>query len=422
VLAITRTVLPGTRTGLIRIPASKSQAHRLLICAALGHTPVTIPCDGLSRDITATMECLNGLGASIRESSSGILEVTPIANKDSLCQLFCGESGSTLRFLLPVIGALNREVTFHMEGRLPQRPLAPLDELLCLHGMHIRQEADLLHAGGTLCAGDFSIPGNISSQYISGLLLALPLLNGDSRLTVTGTVESQAYITMTEDALRMAGIRFEKSENTYHIPGNQSYQLPRNCPVEGDYSNAAFFLCSGALSREGITVKGLSPHSAQGDRQILEILQRFGAQVIENEDGVTVKHGALHGIEIDAAPIPDLIPVLSVVAAGADGTTYIQNAGRLRLKESDRLASTTQMLTTLGAEIHELADALIIHGKPYLQGGTVSSWNDHRIAMSAAVAAGLCREPVVIEDSQCTEKSYPRFWEDLEGLKGEDSL
>ena len=414
-----RAAAPGPRTGCVRIPASKSQAHRLLICAALGGAPVTLWLDGRSRDIDATTACLRALGAEI-DFSGEACRVSPIrAVPDALCHLYCGESGSTLRFLLPVAGALGAHAVFHLEGRLPERPLAPLDEALRAHGMQLRQEGALLYAEGQLRSGEFTLPGNVSSQFISGLLLALPRISGESRLRVTGAMQSAAYVDMTLDALRRSGISIEKSSALFRIPGGQHFALPPEARVEGDWSNAAFFLCAGAFSPNGITVSGLSLSSAQGDRAVLDILRRFGAQVDAVEDAVTVRRGALRGIELDAGPIPDLIPVLCVVAAGAEGQTTVRNAARLRLKESDRLATTAQTLRALGAEVRELPDGLVIDGRPALRGGEVSSCGDHRIAMSAAVAASICTAPVTVLGAEAVEKSYPRFWDDLEGLKGD---
>lgn len=413
------TIKPGQRSGRVKIPASKSQAHRLLICAALGQGETVIACDGLSADITATMACLNALGADIRQTEDGRLRVRPIEEVPTgLCHLYCGESGSTLRFLLPVCGALGADAVFHMEGRLPQRPLAPLDAELTSHGMVLRQEGELLYCSGQLQSGDYELPGNVSSQYISGLLLALPLMEGDSRLTVTGSIESEAYITMTEDALALSGIALEKADWYYHIPGSQRGKLPEALQVEGDFSNAAFFLCMGALSDVGLTIDGLNPASHQGDRAVLDILRAFGAQVEEREGSFAVCKGQLNGITIDAKPIPDLIPVLSVVAALAQGETRIINAGRLRLKESDRLRSTTALLTALGADIQELEEGLVIHGKESLSGGSVDSCGDHRIAMAAATAACGCTGEILLSGSQAVSKSYPRFWEDFGSLTG----
>ena len=413
-------IAPGERSGRVKIPASKSQAHRLLICAALGERETLIECDGLSADIRATAACLNALGADIRPTEGeSALKVRPIVKvPEGLCRLPCGESGSTLRFLLPVCGALGTEAVFHMEGRLPQRPLAPLDSQLKAHGMELRQEGELLYCAGKLESGNYELPGNVSSQYISGLLLALPLVPGDSRLSVTGSIESAAYITMTEDALKLSGIAFTKEQNTYSIPGSRRCRLPEHLRVEGDFSNAAFFLSMGALSPEGIEVTGLNPASHQGDKAGVDILRAFGAEIRETENGYFVRRCRLRGLTIDAKPIPDLIPVLSVVASLAEGETRIVNAGRLRLKESDRLSSTAALIRSLGGEAEELEDGLVIRGKAQLTGGSVDSWGDHRIAMAAATAACGCTGPVELSGAQAVNKSYPRFWEDFNALTG----
>ena len=415
-----QTVLPGPRTGSMRIPASKSQAHRLLICAALGAQPVMLQCDGVSADIAATARCLRALGADITDDGAGTFRIVPIAGEmPAHADLFCGESGSTLRFLLPVVGALGADVTFRMEGRLPERPLSPLDAVLTAHGMTIRRDGALLHVGGQLRPGAYELPGDVSSQYISGVLMALPRLPGESTLAVTGKLESAGYIAMTEDALRLSGIRLQKSGRTYTIPGGQTARLPAQGHVEGDWSNAAFFLCMGALSPAGVTVTGLASDSPQGDRAVLDVLRRFGADVRETQDAVTVRRGALHGVTIDAAPIPDLIPVLSVVAALADGQTQIVNAARLRLKESDRLKSTANLLRALGGQVEEKEDGLVITGVPALHGGAVETQNDHRLAMSAATAACAATGEITVDNDGCVAKSYPCFWEDFSSLKGE---
>ena len=391
-----RELTPGPRCGCVKIPASKSQAHRLLIVAALGRA----------------------LGAEIREEDGALL-VRPIRDLPAgECRLPCGESGSTLRFLLPVVGALGARAVFVREGRLPERPLSPLDRELCAHGMTLEAEGALLHCGGKLVPGDYSLPGNVSSQYLSGLLLALPKLAGESRLTVTGPLESAAYVTMTEEALRLAGIQFDKHNDVYIINGPQKARLPETLTVEGDWSNAAFFLALGALSPQGMKVMGMDRRSSQGDRAVLEILRRFGAEIAEEGTDLLIRRGTLRAQVIDAAPIPDLIPVLSVVAAVAEGETHIVNAGRLRLKESDRLRSTTAMLSALGAQIEEQPEGLVIGGKPQLLGGTVDTVGDHRIAMSAAVAASVCTGNVTVEGAGCVQKSYPRFWEDYDALFG----
>ena len=414
-----RTIIPGARTGRVRIPASKSQAHRLLICAALGEEKTEVVCDGISADIAATAKCLSALGAKIEEMETGFL-VSPIKKvPEGRCDLYCGESGSTLRFLLPIVGALGAQAVFHREGRLPQRPLAPLDSVLKEHGMTLREDGDLLYCSGQLIGGNYTIAGNVSSQYISGLLMALPLLIRDSLLMVSGPLESAAYVAMTEDALQLSKLTIPKMGAMWAIPGQQRCHLPKRTVVEGDWSNTAFFLCMGALSKEGVTVEGLNLQSSQGDRGVLDVLRRFGAEVTEHGDAVTVRRGALHGVMIDAAPIPDLIPVLSVVASVAEGETRVENAYRLRLKESDRLKSTANLLRALGGQVEEKEDGLVITGVPALHGSAVETQNDHRLAMSAATAACAATGEITVDNDGCVAKSYPRFWEDFSSLKGE---
>ena len=421
----------GPKSGCVTVPASKSWAHRMLITAALSGRYSEIICDGISKDISATVKCLNALGANISMSDmdghNTIIKVNPVKKRidysgDSAmyAHLPCGESGSTLRFMIPIAGALGIDAAFHMEGRLSERPLEPLTDVLSEHGMSFMKDGQILYCRGQLKGGNFDIPGNISSQYISGLLMALPVLPENSTLNVTGTVESGDYIEMTVRAVEAAGIRFDRQGYLFNISGNQKYRVAGKLTVEKDWSSAAFPLCMGAFSEEGMTVTGLNPDSIQGDKEIVNILERFGVKISLEEDGkltsVTVKKGNLKGQIIDASRIPDLVPVISVVAAGALGETRIIHAERLRIKESDRLATTTAMLKALGADIEETEDGLLIRGKKELAGGKVDSFNDHRIAMSAAVAAGTCKSEVTVNGAECTDKSFPGFWDILNSL------
>ena len=411
------TLLPGQLSGTVTAPSSKSMAHRLLICAALGDAPVSLALNTTSDDILATARCLSALGARIEKRDYG-MEIEPIAHTPTgLCRLDCGESGSTLRFLLPVVGALGAKSEILMRGRLPLRPLSPLDEVLKSHGMELSRQGDKLLCSGQLRPGAYSIPGDVSSQYISGLLMALPRLGGDSRLTVTGRIESADYIRMTMSVLSMAGAGITERESIYDIPGGRALRLPRRCIVEGDYSGAAFMLCAGALSDGGVTVRGLDSASVQGDSAVLELLSRFGARLDYSAEGVTVRKSPLRAIDIDASQIPDLVPILSVVASVAEGETHIRGAARLRLKESDRIESTAAMLTALGGRVKTLEDGLIIQGGP-LRGGFVRAENDHRIAMAAGIAACVCEDPVTVDEPGCVSKSYPAFWTERELLGG----
>ena len=412
-------IFPGSCCGTLQIPSSKSVVHRLLICAALGERDVCIRLNGLSKDILATAGCLSALGAEIRLSEKE-LRVKPMKRSGSEGReliLPAGESGSTLRFLVPVVGALGLSVRFRMEGRLSSRPMAPLDSLLREHGMSIWQDAEYLHCSGKLRSGVFRLPGNVSSQYFTGLLLALPLLDGDCSLIVDGELESAAYVALTEDALELSGIRIDRANShEWTIYGGQTPQLPELVSAEGDWSNAAFFLCAGAFSDRGVCVSGLNLSSSQGDREILRVLSDFGAAVETAGDRVTVCRHAAKPLHIEAGEIPDLVPVISVLCCGAEGISEIRGAARLRLKESDRLHTTVSLIRSLGGQAEELPDGIRIDGRGWLRGGETDAFNDHRIAMSAAVASLLCDAPVNVCGAQCVEKSYPAFWQDFEAV------
>lgn len=407
------TVFPFTPCGSVKAIASKSVAHRLLLAAALSDKKTVVRCETLSDDIKATVSCLNALCADITLDTQGFT-VTP-KKIGSACSLDCGESGSTFRFLLPVACALGKTVRFILHGRLSERPMEPLFTLLEEHGVLLSGKGTrLLTVEGHLKNGLYKLPGDISSQYITGLLFALPLLMGDSEIVLTSPLQSKPYVDMTLLALERFGIHIEAGQNTFHVSGGQVYRSPDIVLTEGDWSNAAFFLCAAARGR--VLVGGLSPLSAQGDRAVCAFLRSFGASVSENENGVTVESGTLKAITVDASENPDLVPALCVVAAAAKGVTRIENAGRLRLKESDRLFTVTQSLSALGADISETGDGLTVRGTGTLKGGTVDSFGDHRIVMACAIAAVLCENPVVIENAEAVNKSYPSFFKDLTAL------
>jgi len=398
--------------------ASKSAAHRLLICASLADNETFVRCQERSQDIDATARCLESFGSVIRYENGGFF-VTPAGKKENLTEersADCGESGSTLRFLLPVCGALGMKVKFNMEGRLPTRSLTGLYEEMTAHGCTLSEHGrSPLVLGGKLTSGIYSLPGNVSSQFISGLLFALPLIEGGGSICVTGNLESRPYVDMTLDALRLFGITVQEEEKPaiiFRVQG-QTYRSPKKVQTEGDWSNAAFWLCAGAIGTGSVTCTGLDINSRQGDRAIIELLKKFGACVSVDSGAVTVSSGALKGIEINAEDTPDLVPVLAAVAAAAQGETVIKGAGRLRLKESDRLRTVADSLCGLGADVTETEDGLVIKGKKKLQGGTVQSFGDHRIAMTAAVLSGACLNPVTIQNAQAVNKSYPAFFDDF---------
>lgn len=400
--------------GKIKSIASKSVAHRLLICAAFADAPTKILCEETNKDIEATAACLNGLGAKITRIAP-YYEVIPTSRENVIKNaiLPCGESGSTLRFLLPVVSALGAECSFVTEGRLSERPLSPLKEELEAHGITING-SDIISVSGTLTGSSYVIDGNVSSQFISGLLFALTLLPREATLEVRGKIESAPYVDMTEDALSIFGAAPEKEGRIYKIGAKGRLSSPGTLQVEGDWSNAAFPLALGVMKGE-VKVSGLNPNSRQGDMAIVEILRRFGGKIEYDEsDGTYTAYGSeLCGTDIDASQIPDLVPILATVASVATGKTVIRGAARLRFKESDRIMSVRQTLSALGADVEETADGLIINGKKELIGGEVSSFNDHRIAMSAAVACSVCKEPVIISGAEAVAKSYPSFWQDI---------
>lgn len=413
-------IVPGARHGSVPARASKSHAHRLLILAALGAGECFVDLENAySRDTDATARCLAALGADIVRVSGGY-RVRPIAAAPlGGVMLDCGESGATLRFVLPLCGALGAEAKILTHGRLGARPIAALENALTARGMTLHRAADgALCCTGALAPGEYTLDATLSSQFVSALLLALPRLDGASRLAVTGEDNSAGYIALTERALASAGIDFERHNRTYIIPGNQRPALPPCVRAEGDWSGAAAFLCMGALSGQGVSVTGLDACSAQPDRAVVGLLRGFGAEVTETPESVFVRGGArLVGAAIDAAPAPDLVPVLAALAACAEGETRIYNAARLRQKESDRLAATARLINDLGGAAQETADGLIIRGVPRLRGGTARSAHDHRIAMAAAVCACQSAAPVELDEGECVEKSYADFWSDFESLK-----
>lgn len=400
----------------VRAISSKSEAHRALICAALSDTDTKIICTDTNADIDATASCLNALGAKIIRTPDGF-EVKPISELECKAQLDCNESGSTLRFLLPLCASLGADCSIIMRGRLASRPLSPLYELLESQGVTLsKQGVSPLNISGKLKSGDYSVAANVSSQYISGLLFALSIADGKSSLTLEGKIESAPYIFMTVNTLKAFGadVTFDADNNVFHINGKTKLTSPKTFTVGGDWSNAAFYLSAGAIGKNPVTLQNLDQNSAQGDRAVLAVLANMGAEIHSSGDNVTVCPSKLHGTDIDAADIPDLVPILSVAASVANGTTRIYNASRLRLKESDRIESVCSLLSNLGAEIKATDDGMIICGKPKLTGGEVDSFNDHRIAMSAAIASLVCENTVKISRFEAINKSYPSFLDGFE--------
>ena len=429
------TVQPGQLTGEVEAPSSKSEAHRLLICAAFAPGTTDIDCTTSSDDIDATVSCLEALGARVTRTRRGF-RVRPVPGtsaSDNLPEaargavLDCGESGSTLRFLLPVVAALGCGARLVGHGRLPERPLSPLYEELVAHGAELSRQGEVpLVVGGRLRAGRFSLPGNVSSQFVSGLMMAAPILRAPVEIDVAEPVESRPYIDLTARALERFGAQVSEERvrteagaaRALVVSAPSGLSSPGTVSVGGDWSGAAFWLAAGALGGAGVAVRGLDPASAQGDRQVLAALALLGARVLRRADGAACAPDALAGRDLSVESCPDLVPPLAAVAACAEGRTRIRGAARLRLKESDRLATVSAVVTDLGGHAEVTADGLVIEGSRALRGGTVDAAGDHRIAMMAAVLAARCEAPVTIRGAECVSKSYPAFFEDLASLGG----
>ena len=407
------TITPTKLRGTVTPPPSKSLAHRLLIAAALSDGRSVLTGLGDSQDITATRRCLSALGAGMEDLEGNAVRVHGLGG--SIVQagpapvLDCGESGSTLRFLIPLALLVNGKAALTGHGRLMERPLRPYEDLFQEKGVAWDLTDGLLTVNGgrgydapALDPGEYRLPGNVSSQFFTGLLFALPLLDGDSALVSTTPLESRDYLEMTRQALAAAGVTSQwADENTLLVPGRQKYQ-PFAAAVEADWSQAGFWYAADFLDSR-VDIRGLNPDSAQGDKVVSELYWRLARP---------------GDAEIDVSGCPDLLPPLAVMAAVRSGATRFTNAARLRMKESDRLSTAAALLTALGGQAEEGPDFLTVHGGP-LSGGTVDCANDHRIAMAAAIAATACAGPVTVRGAECVKKSYPDFWEVYQALGGD---
>lgn len=401
------TIKPSLLSGNVHIPSSKSMTHRMLICAALADGTSVIDGVDFSKDITATIEAMKSLGAIIRINGNSVT-VRGIAVPSLNATINCFESGSTLRFLIPVAAALGTETIFLGEGRLPKRPITAYIRELPKKGIEFSYEGTMpFQIKGKLESGVFELEGDVSSQYITGLLFALPLLKGDSEIIMTSRLESKPYVDLTIECLRLFGVEVLETEKGYKIKGNQEYK-PYSAKVEGDYSQAAFFYVANALG-SNINLENLSKDSVQGDKAIDAIVSKW----IDDK-----KNGRDVCFDINAVDIPDLVPVLAVLGTFGTKPSRISGAERLKIKESDRLLAISQMLNTLGGNVKVLDDGLYIEPVEKLNGGKVDSFGDHRIAMCAAVAATRSEDDVVIENAESVEKSYPKFFEDYKTLGG----
>lgn len=386
-------ITPSRLSGTVSAISSKSDAHRKIIASALCHQPTLIEINEYSKDIDATLSAIKALGGDFEKADDGV-RITP-AKPCKSADVDCGESGSTARFLLPVAAVLCESATFTGQGRLPERPFSDLVREMKKNGCEINSDLLPITVSGGLRSGIYTLSGNVSSQYISGLLFALPLLSGESRIVLTSPLESAGYVEMTIDTLREFGVHIVKEENGYLIKP-QEYKTKGRYSVEGDWSNGAFWIVADKLMGD-VAVTGLCEKSIQGDKAIAKILEKT---------------------EIDAGQIPDLVPILSVLAAGKVGKTVIKNAGRLKLKESDRLMTTAELINSLGGEATYDDDSITITGFGKLSGGRVNGYGDHRIVMSAVVASCICENEVIVTGAEAVNKSYPRFFDDFKKLGG----
>lgn len=388
------TITPSKLTGSLTAIPSKSQAHRVLICAAFSDAPTEIICPDTNQDIEATAQCLRALGAQIRRKEYGY-SVVPTNNIPQTAILDCRESGSTLRFMLPIVGALGVDGTFQLAGRLPERPLSPLWEEMERMGCQLsRPDKTSVRCYGKLKSGRYEISGSISSQFITGLLFACALIPGNCSVNIIGKTESAPYIEMTQKVLATFGVITDDFIIENHYP----FHSPGTLTVEGDWSNGSFFLAANSLGSQ-VQIEGLNYDSAQGDK--------VGENHLNKLDAFQV---------IDAADIPDLVPILAVVAGAKSGAEF-KNIGRLRLKESDRVATVATMLKALGAKTEITENTMTVYPGNY-HTCTIDSAGDHRIAMSAAIAATVADGPITVIGAECVSKSYPKFWTEYKRLGG----
>ena len=403
-------ITPSSVSGIVTAPPSKSYAHRYIIASFLSKTNGFISNCKPSNDVLATLNALKNLGLDYAFNDNGV----EIKNGTAITNpiLDCGESGSTIRFLVPIVSALGVKCKFTGSERLLERPIKELTDCLNANGADI----DGLNLNGKLTSGNFKINGGISSQFISGLLFALPLLNGDSTLEIVGETVSQNYIDITLDVLKDFNVSVDKTESGYFVKGNQKYVMPDNAAIEGDYSNAAFLLAMGVLGGN-VTVTNLNKNSKQGDKKIVEILKDFGGDIKEVANGYTATKGELNGITVNCEDIPDIVQILSVVAGYAKGVSVFKNVNRLEIKESDRVLGIINNLKNANIKAEYNGKDLTVYGGK-VEGGIFSGDNDHRTVMSAVVMATFAKGESVIKGAEAVNKSYPTFFNDFESLGG----
>ena len=386
---------PKKLQGSVKAVSSKSFAHRIITAAALADKETDVYINGFSDDILRTISCVEALGAVCKRENDRIF-ITPIKEVKENAIINCGESGTTARIMLPVCAAVAKSAHITGTGRLPERPFAEITKLLRSKGCIVSSDSLPISLEGNLEAGDFEVPGNISSQYVTGLMMTLPHLDNDSTITLTTPLKSAAYVDITIDVLKDFGVKISKTETGYKVPSGK-FSSPGKVSVEGDWSNAAFWIVAKEMG-SGVAISNLNMNSVQGDRKILDVLSKQ---------------------EIDIDEIPDLFPILAVLACSRAGTTRLYNGARLRLKESDRIVATESLIKSLGGDAKSGPDYLEIYGTGALKGGRVDGFNDHRIVMAAAIAATICTDEVIITGAEAVNKSYPSFFDEYEKLGGE---
>lgn len=410
-------LFPSVLNGEIKAPPSKSLSHRALICAALAKGKSVINNIAYSEDILATIEALKMLGAKFEINDSKLIVYGTKSVKAPNNSIDCNESGSTLRFLIPIFSLSNKEISFTGKPSLISRPQSIYKNIYIDDKNIFNVSKNKIVVKGSVKARTYTIKGNVSSQFFSGLMFALPLLKDDSTIIVDGILESKSYIDLTISTLKEFGVDIIELENGYFIKGNQYYK-PTNFNIEGDYSQAAFFLVGGVLNGR-VKVQDLEHDSLQGDKAIIEVIKSMKGKVVITENGFVAECSLLKGTTIDLSNFPDLGPIIALLGCLSSGETIIINASRLRIKESDRIKSTVKTLKALGADINEVNDEIHIRGKKTLKGGvTVNSYNDHRIAMMISIAASLSEEEVILTNANAVSKSYPNFFDDYQAVGG----
>ncbi|WP_462247726.1 3-phosphoshikimate 1-carboxyvinyltransferase [Parvimonas micra] len=414
-------IKPNEIKGKMKSIPSKSLLHRAIILSGIAKDREIIleQVNTISEDIEATLTCIEKLGAKTKVERDSI-RITSLGNiKKSKVELHCKESGTTLRLLLPLVSTFSKEATVDCSEGLRKRPIRELIETLEESGLYFKEKGFPINISGNVTTDFFKISGDISSQYVSGLLLLSSLLDQRSSIYLTTKLESRAYVNITIKVLRDFGIIVnELEEGVFEIYGGRDKILPpKEYQIEGDWSNAAFFLVGGCLG-DSIKMSGLNLESSQGDKKIVQILKKAGAILTCSDDFISSNRSHLNSFEVDFSETPDLFPILSVVAALSKGQSILKGGERLKLKESNRIESTFQMLKSLGADVKKREDGLIIQGKEILDGGIVNSFNDHRIVMSVTMASIRCKEPVSIVNAGAVKKSYPNFFEDFKKVGG----